>query len=128
MKKISTTILIIAAFLACRPATEDNSNAFSDGFPYGNVPRKKPHVPLSSAMQRVYDGSYQGLELASNELFSRFKYMYCLNCFANKFTAVVFPTCLAPLRINGFRSIFSLQLDNFFKISLSNFPNLQQSH
>ncbi|EMI46771.1 Glycoside hydrolase, family 43 [Rhodopirellula sp. SWK7] len=43
-------------------------------FPYGNVPAEKPNMPLSAAMQRVYDGTYAGLDCASNELFSRFKY------------------------------------------------------
>ena len=31
-------------------------------------------MPLSAAMERVYDGTYTGLENATNELFSRFKY------------------------------------------------------
>jgi hypothetical protein len=43
-------------------------------FPYGNVPKQKPDMPLSAAMQRVYDGTYIGLDCARNELFSRFKY------------------------------------------------------
>ncbi|WP_235951869.1 glycoside hydrolase family 117 protein [Crateriforma spongiae] len=43
-------------------------------FPYGEVPEQKPDIPLSRAMQRVYDGTYAGLDCARNELFSRFKY------------------------------------------------------
>lgn len=43
-------------------------------FPYGSVPEKKPAVPLSKAMHRVYEGTYMGLDCARNELFSNFKY------------------------------------------------------
>jgi hypothetical protein len=43
-------------------------------FPYGQVPETKPDVPLSKAFERVYDGTYAGLDCARNELFSRFKY------------------------------------------------------
>ena len=43
-------------------------------FPYGTVPEKKPAMPLSKAMNRVYEGTYAGLDCARNELFSNFKY------------------------------------------------------
>ena len=50
------------------------SHAYIEGFPYGNIPREKPNMPLSKAMNRVYEGTYDSLEVASNELFSNFKY------------------------------------------------------
>lgn len=60
--------------LACAPSTEPVGEATLDEFPYGNVPRTKPNRLLSSAMNRVYDGTYDSLEVATNELFSNFKY------------------------------------------------------
>ncbi len=56
-----------------KPETS-KADEYPDGFPYGNVPREKPDTPLSAAFNRIYDGTYTGLEVASNELFSRFKY------------------------------------------------------
>lgn len=60
--------------IACAPSTEAEQKTALDEFPYGNVPRTKPDRPLSSAMNRVYDGTYDSLEVATNELFSNFKY------------------------------------------------------
>ena len=64
-------ILLISS---CSPTVDDTSPAYMDGFPYGNIPREKPNMPLSKAMNRVYEGTYDSLEVASNELFSNFKY------------------------------------------------------
>lgn len=66
--KMSCLVLIL--FCAVTVSAADKSAAF----PYGNVPRTKPDRPLSAAMNRVYDGTYAGLEVATNELFSNFRY------------------------------------------------------
>ncbi|WP_109830211.1 glycoside hydrolase family 117 protein [Reichenbachiella versicolor] len=47
---------------------------YPNGFPYGLVPREKPNTPMSAAFERIYDGTYGGLEVQSNELYSTFKY------------------------------------------------------
>ena len=54
--------------------TTPKADDYPNEFPYGNIPREKPNTPLSKAFERVYDGSYAGLEAATNELFSNFKY------------------------------------------------------
>lgn len=71
--RLSITFLFLLA-IACAPTTEPVEEAKLNGFPYGNVPRTKPDRPLSSAMNRVYDSTYGSLEVATNELFSNFKY------------------------------------------------------
>lgn len=71
--RLSITFLFLLA-IACAPTTESVEEAKLNGFPYGNVPRTKPDRPLSSAMNRVYDSTYGSLEVATNELFSNFKY------------------------------------------------------
>ena len=71
--RLSITFLFLLA-IACAPTTEPVEEAKLNGFPYGNVPRTKPDQPLSSAMNRVYDSTYGSLEVATNELFSNFKY------------------------------------------------------
>ena len=79
-KILNTPFLLVMLFLvtltSCDQKTteETKSNDFPDGFPYGNVPRSKPNMPLSAAMNRVYDSTYGSTELATNELFSNFKY------------------------------------------------------
>ena len=62
--------------VACSPSpsASTTNDKPPEAFPYGNIPREKPDMPLSAAMERVYEGTYTGLENASNELFSRFKY------------------------------------------------------
>lgn len=77
---------LIITLLACNQtktneassiAVNDSStkvDEYPDGFPHGNVPREKPNTPMSAAFNRIYDGTYKGLEVESNELFSRFKY------------------------------------------------------
>lgn len=69
--------ILLSAFLvlllSCSP-TQEKPAADGEGFPYGNIPRTKPERPLSAAMNRVYDGTYGSLEVATNELFSNFKY------------------------------------------------------
>lgn len=64
--------LLLLSLLSCSPV--DKSPVKANPFPYGNVPRTKPDRPLSAAMNRVYDGTYDSLELETNELFSNFKY------------------------------------------------------
>ncbi len=72
----NTVVIIISIVLfSCTQTTETQNTASQwDDFPYGNVPREKPERPLSAAMERVYESTYGGLELETNELFSRFKY------------------------------------------------------
>lgn len=68
-------LLCLALVLAF--AANANSQQQQTGqpvFPYGEVPETKPDMPLSKAMNRVYEGTYAGLDCARNELFSRFKY------------------------------------------------------
>jgi len=73
--KIIHLFIISLLLFSCTTGIEDQSSGGEwDDFPYGNVPREKPDRPLSSAMDRVYEGTYAGLELETNELFSRFKY------------------------------------------------------
>ncbi|MEM6631071.1 MAG: glycoside hydrolase [Bacteroidota bacterium] len=71
-----TVYFLFSALLlsACFPIADEASSAYKKGFPYGNIPRTKPDRPLSAAMNRVYKGTYDSLELATNELFSNFKY------------------------------------------------------
>lgn len=71
--RLSIALLLLFA-IACAPSTEPVEEANFAEFPYGNVPRTKPDRPLSSALNRVYDGTYGSLEVATNELFSNFKY------------------------------------------------------
>lgn len=73
---LSTVLLSLLLSCNSNPAESPKvkSNEFPDGFPYGNIPREKPNTPLSAALNRVYDGTYTGLENRTNELFSRFKY------------------------------------------------------
>ena len=66
-------ILVISSLVSCSPAKEQPHEVVED-FPYGNIPRSKPSRPLSAAMNRVYDGTYSSLEVATNELFSNFRY------------------------------------------------------
>tara|TARA_R110002073_G_scaffold136722_3_gene285347 strand:- start:473 stop:1747 length:1275 start_codon:yes stop_codon:yes gene_type:complete len=70
-------VLILLA-LSCettkKESTSQPKDEYPEGFPYGNVPREKPNTPMSAAFNRIYDGSYAGLECQSNELFSTFKY------------------------------------------------------
>ncbi len=76
IKRILLASLFIGACQSCSEIKNQESviQEYQDGFPHGNIPREKPHMPMSAAMNRVYDGSYTGLENVTNELFSRFKY------------------------------------------------------
>ena len=76
IKKSLILLIGIVIFSCCKEKNDSTSQTIDspDGFPYGNIPRQKPDRPLSAAFERVYDGSYGGLELATNELFSNFKY------------------------------------------------------
>ncbi len=74
MQLRSSIFIVLISLLSCSPGPEQTGETFPDGFPYGNIPRAKPNRPLSAAMNRVYDGSYGALEVATNELFSNFKY------------------------------------------------------
>ena len=64
-------VLLGGAVFLVQPIAAEDADAV---FPYGNVPRMRPDQPLSAAMQRVYNSTYHGLECATNELFTRFKY------------------------------------------------------
>lgn len=68
--------IVLVLLMGCSPNGKEKSEKeeYAEGFPYGNIPRTKPNRPLSAAMKRVYDGTYDSLEVASNELFSNFKY------------------------------------------------------
>ena len=66
-------LLLLISFCTMEPDEQKTGSNFHP-FPYGNIPRDKPDRPLSAAMQRVYDGAYDSLEIATNELFSNFKY------------------------------------------------------
>ncbi len=68
---VSTILVLLALSCSCGNTGSDD---LSQAFPYGNVPREKPDHPLSAAMNRVYEGTYDSLEVAANELFSNFKY------------------------------------------------------
>ena len=76
MKSLSFIVVFLILALSCNQSEGKKAQVdeFPEGFPYGNVPRKKPNTPMSKAFERVYDGTYKGLENHSNELFSRFKY------------------------------------------------------
>lgn len=65
-------LLSALTIFACQQTTEGTVE--EEWFPYGNLPRSKPDKPLSAALDRVYEGSYGSLEVATNELFSNFKY------------------------------------------------------
>ena len=67
------SIILVLLVLSCSEGTKA-PDELSEAFPYGNIPREKPDRPLSAAMHRVYDGSFDALEVATNELFSNFKY------------------------------------------------------
>jgi len=43
-------------------------------FPFGATPATQPEIPLSKAMNRVYEGTYKGVDCFRNELFTNFKY------------------------------------------------------
>lgn len=75
MKRYVFAVLLLA-MLSCSENQEPEEiiDEFPEGFPYGNVPKEKPNTPLSAAFDRVYDGTYAGVDVHSNELFSRFKY------------------------------------------------------
>jgi len=60
--------------LSCSESKKDEAKEYQEDFPYGNVPREKPNRPLSAAFDRIYESSYGGLEVNTNELFSNFKY------------------------------------------------------
>ncbi len=68
------SILIFTISCTQSETKKTEVDEYPDGFPYGNVPREKPNTPMSAALERVYDGTYAGLENHSNQLFSRFKY------------------------------------------------------
>lgn len=82
MKQNLVLLVFLVLVASCSQIKQDSSasqdqqvgNEYPDGFPYGNVPREKPNRPLSAAFNRVYDGTYTGLEVQTNELFSSFKY------------------------------------------------------
>jgi hypothetical protein len=63
-------IVIISAGNAIVPAANAQAPA---AFPYGSPPEKKPNIPLSAAMNRVYD-NYSARWPEANELFTNFKY------------------------------------------------------
>ncbi|MEM6803118.1 MAG: hypothetical protein AAF696_17060, partial [Bacteroidota bacterium] len=66
MKVVFYFLIPLIIFLSsCQSPSED----YAGEFPYGNIPRDKPSWPLSAAMNRVYEGSFDSLEVASNELF-----------------------------------------------------------
>ncbi|SMP63582.1 Glycosyl hydrolases family 43 [Neorhodopirellula lusitana] len=70
---MSIRLIMITALVLCGGIF----SAFAEEpsvFPYGSIPETKPDVPLSKAMQRVYDGPYTGIDNARNELFTNFKY------------------------------------------------------
>lgn len=70
--------MLLGSFLYCHaqqaPKNQEEHLKSQDDFPYGNVPREKPERKLSAAFERIYEGSYTGLEAQTNELFSNFKY------------------------------------------------------
>ena len=73
--KIRLLIFILSiCVLSCTSVEEQIQDSPNKEFPYGNIPRIKPNRSLSAAMNRVYDGTYDSLEVATNELFSNFKY------------------------------------------------------
>ncbi|MEP3210637.1 MAG: glycoside hydrolase [Maribacter sp.] len=75
MKKCIFLFGILSIVFSCGDSEKRGVvDDFPTGFPYGNIPREKPKTPLSKAFNRVYDNSYGGLEAATNELFSNFKY------------------------------------------------------
>ncbi|MEQ9289671.1 MAG: glycoside hydrolase [Cyclobacteriaceae bacterium] len=78
MKNYLLMAMLVVLALSCETpetkSTTDEKNEYPEGFPYGNVPRQKPNTPMSAAFNRIYDGTYTGLEVQSNELFSTFKY------------------------------------------------------
>ena len=79
MKKNLPILMLSLIAFSCKEQNNGSMTVSSNTpdnteFPYGDIPRQKPDMPLSAAFERVYDGHYGGLELATNELFSRFKY------------------------------------------------------
>lgn len=67
--RVSTTALLIWLAASLLPCDADEPTTF----PYGNPPEKKPDIPLSAAMNRLYD-DYDARWTEANELFSNFKY------------------------------------------------------
>ena len=65
MKNFLLLILLVLFTSSCgetRPGKEKKDlNESPNVFPYGDVPRDKPNMPLSAAMKRVYEGTYTGL-------------------------------------------------------------------
>ena len=59
--------------VACSPSpsASTTNDKPPEAFPYGNIPREKPDMPLSAAMERVYEGTYTGLETLPTSSFSR---------------------------------------------------------
>ena len=80
MKKTLFSMVSLTLLISCNQSKEESQNKpttpeiVQEDFPYGNVPREKPDRKLSAAFERIYDGTYGGLEVTSNELFSNFKY------------------------------------------------------
>lgn len=78
MRLLSLLTLLALFTLSCGQTQKENItnqvDEFPDGFPYGNVPSEKPNTPMSAAFERIYEGTYTGVDAHSNELFSRFKY------------------------------------------------------
>ncbi|ADV49763.1 glycoside hydrolase family 43 [Cellulophaga algicola DSM 14237] len=62
--KIHTPIIALFFLIAC--------SASAQSFPY-KLPKEKPSIPLSTSMERNYDG-YLAPEPKDNELYSQFKY------------------------------------------------------
>ena len=50
---IMTLMLVMSCTSEKPQKVEQVVNEYPDGFPYGNVPREKPNMPLSAAMERV---------------------------------------------------------------------------
>lgn len=74
--RLSYYILFLALLCACSQGKREPKVANGvqyDPFPYV-LPQTKPNLPLSAAMERVYEGSYSSLKVVTNELFSNFKY------------------------------------------------------
>ncbi len=76
MKKIGTLLVLLSFLNACNKATEEVTTETSEKelkvFPH-HLPNKKPNMPLSSALNRLYD-NYLAPKPQDNELFSQFKY------------------------------------------------------
>lgn len=77
--RISISIITLS-LLVCSCSNNDKKaeliqeKSVVKDFPYGNVPREKPNMPLSKSFERIYDGTIKGFETENNELFTTFKY------------------------------------------------------